>query len=179
MIFEDHPSPKKLSDQGNPAVVIYFIEELKNLYGMEKDLLEVLGRFQKQVHTEEFIQVLIKYSSVTSKNIERLEQVFVLADIPISSKNSPLLQGLMQECKSATEKGEKDMASDLKLSILTAHFNSIHLAIHTQLLALTRKMQLHELTVLLQENILEEKNIGSTIESCIHIELISKLQGLG
>jgi len=179
MIFEDHPSPKKLSDQDNPDLVAYFLEELRSVYGIEKELLDLLGRFQKQAFGEAFIKILIKYSHLTDKNVERLEKIFVLADIPISERHSPILLGMSEEGKNATNTKESSLLKDLKLSSITAQLNFLIISQYTQLHTLAHRMQLAEVTGLFKENLEDEKKMCDNLSLCIIKEVVNKFSGLG
>lgn len=179
MIFEDHPSPKKLSHQDNPSVVNYFLDELKSVYGIEKELLELLGRFQKLASGEDFIKMLVKYSQLTIRNIERLERIFVLADIPISGRHSPLLLGMTEEGRNASLSENPSLLIDLKLSAIIAQFNFLNISQYTQLHSLAYRMQLQEVTVLFKENLQEEQLMCDSLSLCIVKDVINKFSGLG
>jgi ferritin-like metal-binding protein YciE len=179
MIFEDHPSPKKLSDQDNPNMVSYFLEELRSAYGIEKELLELLGRFQKEAFGEAFIKVLIKYSQLTDNNVERLEKIFVLADIPISSRHSPTLLGMTEEGRNAVDSHPPSLLKDLKFSSITAQFNFLNISKYTQLHSLAHRMQLSEVTTLFKENLEDEKKMCDNLSLCIIKEVVNKFSGLG
>jgi len=179
MIFEEHPSPKKLSDQDNPELISYFLEELRSAYAIEKELLELLGRFQKEAFGEVFIKILIKYGQLTNKNVERLEKIFVLADIPISSRHSPTLLGMTEEGRSSAESGSPTLLKDLKLSSITAQFNFLKISHYTQLYSLAKRMQLSEVTEIFNENLEEEKKMCENLSLCIIQEVVNKFSGLG
>lgn len=179
MIFEDHPSPKKLSDQDNPELVGYFLEELKSVYGIEKELLEMLGRFQHKAFGEAFSKNLVKYAQMTVNNVERLEKIFVLADIPISARYSPILLGMTEEGREAVHKGHDSLLKDLKISAITAQFNFLIISQYTQLYSLAHRMQLKEVTALFDENLEEEKKMCDNLSLCIINEVINKFSGLG
>lgn len=179
MIFEDHPSPKKLSHQDNPSVVNYFLDELRSVYGIEKELLELLGRFQKQAFGEEFIKVLVKYSQLTIRNVESLENIFVLADIPISGRHSPMLLGMTEEGRNASLVEEPSLLKDLKLSAIIAQFNFLNISQYTQLHSLAYRMQLKDVTGLFKRNLQEEQMMCDTLSLCIVKDVINKFSGLG
>lgn len=179
MIFEDHPSPKKLSDQNNPTLVHYFLDELRSVYGIEKELLDLLGRFQKQAFGEDFIKMLVKYSELTISNIERLEKIFVLADIPISARHSPILLGMTEEGKNVALSTESSLLNDLKLSAITAQFNFLNISQYTQLYSLSHRMQLKDVTGYFKENLDEERKMCDNLSLCIIKDVINKFSGLG
>lgn len=179
MIFEDHPSPKKLSDQDNPNLVNYFLEELRSVYGIEKELLDLLGRFQKQAFGEDFIKMLVKYSELTISNIERLERIFVLADIPISSHHSPTLLGIAEDGRNAVSSKDPSLLIDLKLSSITAQFNFLNISQYTILYSLAKRMQLQDVTAIFKESLDEERKMCDTLSVCIIKDVINKFPGLG
>jgi len=179
MIFEDHPSPKKLSDQENPSLVHYFSEELKSVYGIEKELLEQLGRFQKQAFGDEFKNMLVKYSQLTISNIERMEKIFLLADIPVSAHHSPTLLGMTEEVKNISLSTEPSHLIDLKLSAITARFNFLNICQYTQLHSLAHRMQLKEVTSYLKENLDAEQTLCENLSLCIIKDVINRFPGIG
>jgi len=179
MIFENHPSPKKLSDQENPDLVHYFLEELRSVYGIEKELLNLLGRFQKLAFSEDFKKMLVKYSQITVSNVEHLEKIFVLADIPISSKFSHTLLGMTEEGKEAVQSQQPSLLNDLKLSAITAQFNFFNISQYTQLHSLSHRMQLKDVTGYLGETLEEERRMCDNLSLCIIKDVINKFSGLG
>lgn len=174
MIFEDHPSPRKLSDQKNLELVEYFLSELRSLYGIEKSLLDILGRFQHIATEEHFIKLLVRYSNIINKNIERLEQIFLLIDMPISSRNSPLLRRILEESKEAPEEFTPPIL-DLKISVFTSNCHLSVISIYNQLHIISEKMQILDVALLFKNCITETIVIGKALEDCFKKELINKI----
>jgi ferritin-like metal-binding protein YciE len=168
MIFSEHPSPKKLSDHSNTPLANFFLEELKGIFGIEKDLIETLGHFLKKEYSKEFSQVISTYASSSNKNLERLEQIFLLTDTPISSSHGPVLMGLLQESKNITEEDNvPPIITDLKIYKIISQFHFYKLSYYSQLVTVSDKMQLKEVSEILRQNLVEENQMAEKIK---HIE---------
>lgn len=174
MIFENHPSPRKLSDHHNLELVEHFLDELKTVYGIGKSLLDILGKYQHIAIDEFFIKLLVRNSNVYSKNIERLDEVFLLIDTPISTRNKPILKSLLEESKEISNRSKSSML-DLKISLYTIHSNLILIAIYDQLATLSEKMNMYSVAILFNDCIEDSLLINKTLEEYYKTDMMNTL----
>jgi len=157
MIFSDHPSPKKLSDHSNTALARLFVDHIKEMYGIEKDFIELLGHFLRREYTRRASNTLSLYASSGNENLERLEQTFLLIDTPIASSHGPMLMGLLKEGKDITEEESSgSLITDLRIYKVVSTFNAYKLVCYAHLLAIAEKMELGEVVQKLRQNQEEE-----------------------
>src|SRR5690606_23253997 len=98
MIFEEHPSPEGIQKLNTSKLHEVFMTKLMELYQGEMRLLEVLTLLQEVSYTEQLKKVVTQYQRNKGEQVERLQQVFVLLDLPISGKNNRITDVLIEEC---------------------------------------------------------------------------------
>jgi len=98
MIFEDHPSPEGIEKIHSSKLHELFMAQLMELYQGEMRLLEVLTVLQEAVNTVQMKKIVAQYQRNKGAQVEGLQQVFVLLDLPISGKNNRITEVMMEEC---------------------------------------------------------------------------------
>jgi ferritin-like metal-binding protein YciE len=74
-----------------------FLQELKDVYDAEKQILKALPKMAKAVESEELRSALNEHHSVTETHVDRLEQVFDLLGKPARGKKCAAMEGLLKE----------------------------------------------------------------------------------
>ncbi len=91
------------------------VEELRDLYDAEKQLVRALPRIAKAVSSPELKQAIQMHLEETKGQVQRIEQVFELLDEKARSKPCKAMKGLLEEGK---EVMEEDMSEELLDSAL-------------------------------------------------------------
>jgi ferritin-like metal-binding protein YciE len=87
-----------------------FIDELKDLYDAEKQLLKALPRMAKAAENDDLRAAFEQHETETEEQISRLEQVFQLFDQAPKGKKCKGMAGLIEEAKELIEEEEGDAA---------------------------------------------------------------------
>lgn len=87
-----------------------FIDELKDLYDAEKQLLKALPRMAKAAENEELRAAFEEHESQTEEQIARLEKVFEVFGEEPKGKKCKGMAGLIEEAKELIEEEEGDAA---------------------------------------------------------------------
>jgi len=90
-----------------------YIDELKDLWSAEKQILKALPRMIKAASHPELKSAFEEHRLQTEGQVERLEQAFKLLGIPAKGKKCDGMAGLLEE-------GKKTMAEDAEPSVLDA-----------------------------------------------------------
>ncbi len=85
------------------------VEELKDIYDAEKQLVKALPKMAKAAFDEELKADLTAHFEETKEHVTRLERVFKLLDEPAKTKSCPAMRGLIEEGSEALE--EKDVSA--------------------------------------------------------------------
>jgi len=91
------------------------IEELKDLYDAEKQLVKALPKMAKAASDEELKAGLTSHLEETKEHVARLERVFKLLDEPAKSKTCPAMKGLIEEGAEALEEKEESAVRDAQI----------------------------------------------------------------
>ena len=94
-----------------------FEHELKDVYHAEKQLLKALPKMAKGAMSEELKAGFEEHLEQTQGQVERLERVFELLDMPARGKKCEAMEGLIEEGSSILEDEE---ASDVRDAALIA-----------------------------------------------------------
>ena len=87
-----------------------FIDELKDLYDAEKQLLKALPKMAEAAENEELRAAFEQHESETEEQISRLEQVFEIFGETPKGKKCKGMAGLIEEAKELIEEEEGDAA---------------------------------------------------------------------
>lgn len=92
-----------------------FVEELKDLYHAEKQLVKALPKMAKAATSEELRTALTDHLEQTKNHILRLEQVFETVDEKAKAKVCKGMQGLIEEGQETMEEDALEQMADLGL----------------------------------------------------------------
>jgi ferritin-like metal-binding protein YciE len=90
-----------------------FLEELKDLYSAEKQLIKALPKMAKAATAEDLQQGFLDHLEQTKGHAERLERVFELLDEKPRAKKCKAMEGLIEE-------GKELMAEDAEPEVMDA-----------------------------------------------------------
>src|SRR5207249_6311413 len=85
-----------------------FVEELKDLYDAEKQLLKALPKMAKAAEHEELKDAFESHLEQTEEHVNRLEQVFRAVGEKPKAKKCKGMQGLIQEGEERIKEEEGD-----------------------------------------------------------------------
>src|SRR5438270_1741281 len=87
------------------------IDEMKDLYDAEKQLVKALPKMAKASSNEELRQGFEEHLEQTRGHVERLERAFEMLGEKAKSKSCDAMKGLIQE-------GQKTMQEDMEESLM-------------------------------------------------------------
>lgn len=135
-----------------------FIEELKDIYWAEKHLTKALPKMAKAATSEELRTAFEEHLTVTEGQIERLEEVFELMEMPARAKKCDAMEGLVKESQSVIEDTPKGTSvRDAGLIISAQKVEHYEIAAYGSLAQLAKTMGYQEVANLLNETLEEEK----------------------
>src|SRR6185295_64005 len=92
-----------------------FIDELKDLYHAEKQLVKALPKMAKAATSDELRQALTNHLEQTKNHVTRLEEVFESCDEKAKAKVCKGMQGLIEEGQETIEEDAIEQLHDLGL----------------------------------------------------------------
>src|SRR4029450_4492405 len=76
-----------------------FVATLKDIYYAEKQILKALPSMVKKATGEELKEALETHRQETEGQVERLDQVFKMLDVPARGKKCEAIEGIIDEAK--------------------------------------------------------------------------------
>jgi ferritin-like metal-binding protein YciE len=135
-----------------------FVEELKDIYWAEKHLTKALPKMKKACTSEELANAFEEHLEVTLAQIERIEQVFEMLEMPARAKKCEAMEGLVKEAQGNIEDYPKgSMVRDAALIISAQKVEHYEISAYGSLVQLARTMGENEMADLLEETLEEEK----------------------
>lgn len=151
------PSPKKI--EMHSLMEKFFLDQLRDLYYVEKNQIKMLGKMAKKATTEELKDMFIEHQEVTQEQFNRLELVFEIIGKRAQAKKCPALDGLQEEMDDLVSDTEDDtITRDVGLIISAQKIEHYEIASYGCLSTLARTYGMQDVADLLQESLDEEKD---------------------
>ena len=94
------------------------IDELKDLYSAEKQLVKALPKLAKAANDSELRQALVSHMAETEEHVTRLDRIAALLDMKLGGKKCAGMEGLIAEGNESL--GEYEEAPMIDLAIISA-----------------------------------------------------------
>lgn len=147
-----------------------FLDELKDLYDAEQQLVKGLPKMAKAAENEELKAAFEEHLAETEAQVERLERVFEAIDEKPARKTCKAMKGLLEEAKELIEED----AGDAALIAGAQKVEHYEIASYGSLASWARLMQNDEAAELLEETLDEEKSTDERLteiaESAVNVE---------
>ena len=134
-----------------------FVEELRDTYDAEKQLIKALPKMAKAATSAELRSAFETHLEETRGHVERLEQVFGSLEEKVKGKHCEGIAGIIEEGKSIMEEDFDEAAMDACLIAAGQRAEHYEMAAYGTLVAWARAMGHTEAADLLQETLDEEK----------------------
>lgn len=153
-----------------------YIEELKDLYNAENQLLKALPKMAKAASNEELAQAFTDHLAETEGQVERLEQIFQGLGVSPKGKKCKAMEGLVEEGKEVIEEKGEPMVKDAALIAAAQRVEHYEMAGYGCVRTYARLLGEEEAADLLQETLDEEgnadKKLNDLAESVINLEAL-------
>ena len=134
-----------------------FIDELRDTYDAEKQLLKALPKMAKAASSPELQQAFLTHRDETQGQIQRLEEVFASLDEKVRGKHCDGIAGIIEEGKAVMEEDFGEAAMDACLIASGQRAEHYEMAAYGTLVAWAKAMGHTDAADLLQQILDEEK----------------------
>ena len=134
-----------------------FIEELRDMYDAEKQLVKALPKLAKAAASEDLRTAFESHLEETRGHVERLDQVFGTLDEKPKGKHCEGIAGIIEEGSAVIQQGFEDATMDACLIAAGQRAEHYEMAVYGTLVAWARAMGHDDAAELLQETLDEEK----------------------
>jgi len=140
-----------------------FIDQLKDLYDAEKQIVKALPRMAKAASSEELGEALRKHLDETQNQVGRLEEVFKMMGVPAKGKTCKGMKGLLEEGSEAIKEEEDETLSDLAIIAAAQKVEHYEISAYGTAKTIAEKLGREEAVELLQQTEEEESAADATL----------------
>lgn len=147
------------SDESPSYLQKFFIDQLKDMYYAEQELLKALPEMQSAATTEELEDAIEEHTQQTKRHVKRLEKVFHMVGQKPEGKRCEAMDGLIKECKTILRETEDNTATrDAAIIIAAQKIEHYEIASYGGLVALAITMGMERAADILDKTLAEEEN---------------------
>ena len=133
------------------------IEELKDLYSAEKQIVKALPKIIRGAASSELKAAITEHLEVTKAQVTRLDEVFGTLGEKPKAKHCKGMEGLLEEGAESLEEEEKGTLRDLQLIGAAQRVEHYEVAAYGTARAMAEKLGMTEAAELLGETLAEEE----------------------
>ena len=151
-----------------------FVDQLRDLYNAEKQLVKALPKMAKKASDEGLKQAFTMHLEETKGHVERLEQIFEQLGKRASGKTCKAMKGLVEEGQEAMEEDATPEVLDAALIAAAQRVEHYEMAGYGTVRSYAKLLGNNQAAKLLQQTLDEEGNTDKKLtqlaESTINIE---------
>jgi ferritin-like metal-binding protein YciE len=139
------------------------VDEIKDLYSAEKQLVRAIPRMAKGSTEPTLKQAFQQHLAETKNQVTRLEQVALLLESKPTGKKCMGMEGVIKEGAEALEEEGEDSVLDLGLIGAGSRVEHYEMAGYLTAISLAKQIKSAEVVKLLTETLAEEQNAEKTL----------------
>jgi ferritin-like metal-binding protein YciE len=140
-----------------------YVDELKDLYNAENQLLKALPRMAKAASNPDLKAAFTEHPGVTRGQVERLERIFKGLGVSPKGKRCRAMEGLVEEGKELLEQSAAASVMDAGLICAAQKVEHYEIAGYGSARTFAERLGYEEAARLLQETLDEEKETDRTL----------------
>ena len=162
-----------MAQETNPLEEL-LVDELKDLYSAENQLVKALPKMAKASSSPELRRAIERHLEETKRQVERLDQIGQALDIRLTGKKCKGMEGLIEEGKEIVEEDFDENAIDAGIIGAAQKVEHYEIAAygtartHAEMLGYTKAAKLLQQT--LDEEGATDKKLTQLAESIINVE---------
>jgi len=172
-------NPIRVKNMSSPELKYFkelFVRELKLMYWSEKQQLKVLHRLAKASSTKYLKACFNGHLRATRSHVNRLEKIFFLLNENNVSKRCTEIDALISEAAAVTKNtARKTLLRDLALIELAKKMESLEFVKYNRLINSSNELGNFEVTLLLEETLIEEQEAKETFEAVMEDTLMDEM----
>jgi len=160
-----------------------FLEEIKDLYDAEKQLVKALPKMAKAADSDELRQGFQEHLDQTKGHVDRLEKVFDILGKKASGKKCEAMQGLIEEGNDVIEEIDASPLRDAALIAAAQKVEHYEIAAYGSCRTFAEILGRSDAAELLEQTLEEEKSTDEKLtelaEGMINEEAVQSGGGAG
>jgi ferritin-like metal-binding protein YciE len=170
-------APSSLEPEGHvelDSLQALYVENLKDLYSAEKQLLRALPKMAKAASHEELAANFLEHARVTERQVERLDRIFADLNESPRGKKCIGMEGLIEEAQELLKDKPEPDVLDAGLIAKAQHVEHYEIAGYGTVRTYAEQLGLSKHAELLQQTLDEEgeadKRLSALAETSINLE---------
>jgi len=155
-----------------------FVEELRDVYNAEQQLVKALPKMAKGASSDELREAIEMHLDETKEHVERLEQIFEGLDESAKGKTCKAMKGLIEEGSEILEEKGEDSVLDAGIIAAAQKVEHYEIATYGTLRTWADLLDEDEASGLLQETLDEEgeadKKLNDLAAEIVNPEALSE-----
>ncbi len=151
-----------------------YIEELRDIYDAENQIVSALPQMAKAASNEELKNAFEEHLEQTKEQIERLKKIFEGAGVPAKGKKCQGINGIIDECKELIDEDIEPEVLDAGLITAAQKVEHYEIASYGSLCTYAKLLGNEDDADQLQQTLDEEKETDETLtdlaESTINVD---------
>jgi ferritin-like metal-binding protein YciE len=151
-----------------------YVDELKDLYSAEKQLLKALPKMARAANDEELAANFLEHARVTERQVQRLERIFADLDESPRGKKCVGMEALIEEAQELLKEKPDPEVLDAGLISKAQHVEHYEIAGYGTVRTYAEQLGLRRHAELLQQTLDEEgeadKRLSALAETSINLE---------
>ena len=164
-----------MPDQGLKEL---YIDELKDLYSAENQLVKALPKMAKAASSQELRQGFEKHLEQTKGQVQRLEKIFQTLGESPKGKTCKGMQGLIEEGSEATEEDYEGSVMDAALIGAAQRVEHYEIAGYGTVRGMAETLGIDDQVSLLEETLEEEKQTDQKLTELAE-QINTQANGIG
>ena len=140
-----------------------FLEELRDLYSAENQLVKALPKVAKSASNPGLKAAFVNHLEETKGHVDRLKQVFQHLGKKPTGQHCNGMEGVVAEGKEAIESEEEGAVKDVQLIGAALRVEHYEIAGYTAAIAIAKTLGQKEIAALLTETLKEEQVTGKLL----------------
>jgi ferritin-like metal-binding protein YciE len=139
------------------------IDELKDLYSAEKQIVRALPKLAKAASTPELQQAILHHLEETKGQVTRLEKIAEIVGKKLTGKSCVGMKGVLEEGSEVLEDTGKGLIRDAALIAAAQRVEHYEMAGYGSAREFAKLLGLSDVASLLEETLAEEKAADKTL----------------
>jgi ferritin-like metal-binding protein YciE len=151
-----------------------YIEELKDIYDAEHQILKALPKMAKSATSESLREAFQEHEDVTKGQVDRLDQIFDRLGTRAKGRKCKAMEGLIEESKELMGEESSEDILDAGMIASAQRIEHYEMAVYGTLRTYAEQLGFDEDAELLQETLDEEKDADEKLSElateCVNVE---------
>jgi ferritin-like metal-binding protein YciE len=150
------------------------VDELKDLYSAENQLLKALPKMAKKASSEQLKEAFTGHLKETEGHVKRLQQIAKLLEIDLGGKKCHAMQGLVEEGSEVLEEDGPEAVIDAALIGAARRVEHYEMAAYCATRGMAEELGNDQVAKLLEETVNEEEAADEKLKAIAQDEVLPK-----